>query len=195
MSESEDLTQKGTARVRTLCSSHKPYTQEEDDFLKRVYSDLNYTIEEIAASMDNRSAASVAKRAGVLKLSRAKSPNTIRANEGYRVCTYCKEEMPFSEFTKNKSKPYGIESICKSCNKVRRRVKREEKKKQELMQKFIEKNPTRICTRCNHEFETSEENFAWMISSSKFDANCRKCSAERTKEYMEKNLKEKGYRK
>ena len=37
--------------------------------------------------------------------------------EGHKCCSKCKQELPFSEFHKNKGNKNGIASSCKSCSK------------------------------------------------------------------------------
>tara|TARA_R100000388_G_C7114236_1_gene97989 strand:+ start:27 stop:470 length:444 start_codon:yes stop_codon:yes gene_type:complete len=44
-----------------------------------------------------------------------KRPTFPPAKEGHKWCTCCKQELPFSEFWKDKSKKDGYATQCKSC--------------------------------------------------------------------------------
>lgn len=38
-----------------------------------------------------------------------------------KVCPGCKQDLDFVYYHKNRSKPYGLESRCKSCEKDRKK--------------------------------------------------------------------------
>ncbi len=42
-----------------------------------------------------------------------------------KTCSKCKVEKPFSEFPKNRTKKYGLESQCKACHKAYREANKE----------------------------------------------------------------------
>ena len=46
-----------------------------------------------------------------------KRPTFPPAKEGYKWCSCCKQELPFSEFWKDKSKKDGYRTQCKSCKR------------------------------------------------------------------------------
>lgn len=51
-----------------------------------------------------------------------------------KVCTKCKEEKPLAEYYKKKSGKYGVDSICKLCEKERRKAYYDDNKEHTLQQ-------------------------------------------------------------
>jgi hypothetical protein len=170
--------------------SSRKWSTEEDDFIKRVYENIEYSVQEIAEAID-RSATAVAKRAALYGLTRNNPYVNRVTKENHRICATCKQELPFEQFKKNKNKRYGIESSCKACQKLRMLQIKEEK----IKQKITQKSPTRKCAICNNTFDLTEDNFSWNISKGAYSYYCKKCNAKKMQEKQEINYREKGFRK
>lgn len=168
----------------------KKWTQEEIDFLNRVYEDLEYSIEEIAKAIE-RTPTAVVKRAKSLGLSRNNPYVNRVTKEGHRICATCKQELPFESFVKCHRKRYGVESSCKACTKLKKLQKEEEKAKQ----KALNSSNKKTCTVCNQTFDLTEEFFSWIPSKNNFNSACKKCNAERVKLASEESYRKKGYKK
>jgi hypothetical protein len=104
--------------------------------------------------------------------------------EGYiecetSFCIKCKQTLPFKEFIKDKRKPKGIDSNCKTCN--RERLKKYDKPKTTHIQ--VEE---KVCTSCGILKPKSE----YYKNSYKIDgltSSCKFCK------YLEKKKKDKKY--
>lgn len=179
-----------TIKKRTKKHNSKRWTQEERDFIKRVYENLDYTIEEIGEAI-NRSKHAVTKEAKKLGLSRCGFYADKPAKEGHRICATCKQELSLDLFHKNKSKRFGVESSCKACQRLREITKKEEAKKK----KIIKEKPKKKCSCCNQVFDNTEEFFHWVTAQETFSSMCRKCRAKRTQQTTEENYRKKGYKK
>lgn len=119
-----------------------------------------------------------------------------------KICSTCKCQKPFSEFSKNKSKKEGINSICKSCSKIydknRRKFKGEHinKKRREtyelnktklnqIRKQYRENNKDKI-NKCKREYHNKKSksdslyrlkhNIRCIISKSLKKKNFDKCS-------------------
>ena len=175
---------------RTKKHNSTKWTQEELDFVKRVYENMEYSIQEIGDAID-RSETAVTKKARSMGLTRVNPYVNKVTKEGHRICATCKQELPFEQFTKNKRKRYGVESSCKACQRLRKLQKEEEKKKNEA----IKKTSTRVCRLCDIELSLTEENFSWNASKGAYAYYCKKCNAKKAQEASENNYREKGYKK
>lgn len=176
-----------TIRKRT---ASRKWTQEEIDFIKRVYENMEYTIEEMAQEI-NRTRVSVIKKAASLGLTRANPYVNRVTQEGHRICCTCKQELPLEQFTKAKAKRYGVESSCKACVKLKKIQKKEKQKQEEL----LKQSPTKKCKECNIEYPHTEEFFYWNASRLIYKHICKKCSVELIKKQAEENYRLKGYKK
>jgi hypothetical protein len=98
------------------------WTEEEDDFIRRVYNDTSYTREEIAEAI-NRTVPSLATRAVQLGITREAD-----VPPGMKQCGHCREILPMDadHFHKNgKSSGDGFSNRCKECvSKTNREKKR-----------------------------------------------------------------------
>ena len=67
--------------------------------------------------------------------------NVLKLVQITKVCNTCKEEKPFSEFTKNKSAPDGLQYKCSPCDKAYQVKRRLENVEQNLdYQRTYQKN-------------------------------------------------------
>ena len=60
-----------------------------------------------------------------------------------KICTKCNEFKYFNEYDKNNTRPIGVKSSCKQCNKTKKLLhyqKNKEKYKQ-CYQEFMKRNP------------------------------------------------------
>lgn len=168
----------------------RKWTQEEIDFVARVYEDMDYTVEEIAKEI-NRTRISVIKKAASLGLTRANPYVNRVTQEGHRICCTCKQELPLEQFTKARNKRYGVESSCKACVKLKKIQKKEKQKQEEI----LKTKPTKVCRECNVEYPHTEEYFYWNSSRLNYKHICKKCSVEQVKKMTEENYRTKGYKK
>lgn len=60
-----------------------------------------------------------------MALMRALSSGEIKYHEGkfYKICRCCMDYLPLEEFYSNKRYTMGVGYICKSCTKIRRRIR------------------------------------------------------------------------
>jgi hypothetical protein len=60
-----------------------------------------------------------------------------------KICTKCKEYKFLYEYDKNQTKPMGVKSACKKCNKPLKQNHYQNKKEKykKSYQEFIERNP------------------------------------------------------
>lgn len=165
------------------------WSDQELEFIDRVYEDLSYTVEEIAKEID-RTPCAVIKKAKSRGLTRYNPTITRITKEGHKICSVCKQELPLELFTKARSRALGVESACKACTKLRKIKRLEEQKKKEI----TEAKPKKVCTSCNKVYDNTEEFFSWL-SRGNFAATCKTCNAEKARALAEENYREKGYKK
>ena len=60
-----------------------------------------------------------------------------------KICTKCQQYKYLHEYDKNKTKPMGVKSACKQCNKPKQRLhyQNNKEKYKQCYQDFIERNP------------------------------------------------------
>lgn len=60
-----------------------------------------------------------------------------------KICTKCNEYKYLYEYDKNKTKPMGVKSACKKCNKPIKQLhyQNNKEKYKQAYQDFIERNP------------------------------------------------------
>ena len=116
------------------------------------------------------------------------------AEQGIKACSKCKEEKPFSEFSKCKNKAYGLHSQCKSCfrkyykdnkermnelaRKYNKKYTRENKDKiRERYKQYCQNNKEKIRERAKQYYQDNKEKFK----------EYRRENKERLKQYREEN--------
>lgn len=185
--ETNEVNYRVKNRVR---SSGDKYTKDEEDFLRRVFCDKNYSLKEIADAI-NRSETSVSKKGAAMGMKRPRTKTPESNREGHKICNACKEDLPLEAYTKNKNKRYGVEGRCKACEKIAKRKKAEDQTK-ELR---TIKKPIKKCCTCKKEYSNTEDNFSWLTRTNNFSGECRSCANERARKQVEKNYRTRGYKK
>jgi hypothetical protein len=67
--------------------------------------------------------------------------NVLKLAQFTKICNSCKEEKPFSNFTKNKAAPDGLQYKCSSCDVAYQKKRRAENPQQQLdYQRSYQKN-------------------------------------------------------
>ena len=67
--------------------------------------------------------------------------NVLKLAQFTKICNSCKEEKPFSDFTKNKAAPDGLQYKCSSCDVAYQKKRRAENPQQQLdYQRSYQKN-------------------------------------------------------
>jgi hypothetical protein len=97
------------------------WSEEEDHILIEKYGSLPN--KELMLLFNGRTVKSLIKRATKLGLVRKhKTPEERQAvlRDTHKTCPKCEENKPKEEFYKNKSKPDGLDFICKSCSQVKK---------------------------------------------------------------------------
>lgn len=120
------------------------------------------------------------------------------AEQGIKVCSKCKEEKPFNEFSKCKGNAYELNSGCRSCCKQYYQENREcflDKKKQywqenkeqlkKQMNQYQQKNKKRISEQKNQYYQENKERIKeW---SKQYYQENKKLIKERAKQYRQEN--------
>lgn len=165
-----------------MCAKIIMWSDEEDEFLKKAYPDTSVPINQIAGVL-NKSVHAVKQRASLYKIERKKS--TIFEDEQKKICPRCNLKLDFEEFNKNASKPYGISSLCRVCEKIYVRERNEASKVKRRERKEKERPDFKRCTRCKK-----------VKSISEFYTHggmCKICRNERNREIDHEQILKKGY--
>lgn len=156
------------------------WTEEEVEFLKRVYPEFDNTISEISEILGKKEYAIKikAKELGLIK----KSENEHLFAIGKKRCPKCKEIYILDDFQKNSSKLDGLSSNCKYCCSITR------KKINEKPQNNNNNNDLETLKKCNVCKEVKVKSDFYEGSG-----KCKECRKIQMKERKLKDLIEKGY--
>lgn len=69
----------------------------------------------------------------------------------YKICTTCNINKSYKEYYKNNSRPTGIQSQCKSCVNIKKKIhyQNNKEKYKQAYQNFLERNPNYFRDRKN----------------------------------------------
>ena len=90
-----------------------------------------------------------------------------------KICSSCKNELPFENFGKYKNSKDGYRGTCKSCRK-QKRVER----KQAILDNQVDPPDSKICYLCNTEKNIEEFNKS-SYSMDGYEKRCRECLCEK----------------
>ncbi len=112
------------------------------------------------------------------------------ANEALKLCNDCNKEKELICFSRNRTRPDGLKSICKDCSKIRREnYKRRFPEKDKLQQKkaatqWRKENPDKV-TNSFHRRRAREKNLPnaltvdeWEYALSYFNGCCAVCERQ-----------------
>lgn len=165
-------------RIRTSMD----WSEEEEEFLKRVYPEYDTTALEIAKTLGKKEY-SVKQKARELGLKRL-TENEHLAKMGKKRCPTCNEILPFGDFQNNKSKYDGLSSQCKACCAFTRKKKILDSKNNEEDSNSIS-TTTKQCIICK-EIKLQSDFYG-------FSNRCKECRKKQMRERKLKDLIEKGY--
>lgn len=90
------------------------WTEEEVEFLNFAYTSSEFEMSEICEAL-GRSESSIRNKAKELKLSW--NLKGERNEDGSKVCSRCKKELPLSGFYRHPKNKDGRQCYCKECDK------------------------------------------------------------------------------
>lgn len=96
--------------------------------------------------------------------------------QGIRVCSKCKRELPVSMFTKDCTNKFGLSTLCKECQKQQRKDRKPQ------IDKWLEKNQEQVKEwRKQYSRERSEEKRAYNQAN-------KEHFKQKRKEYEQQNI-------
>lgn len=120
------------------------WTIKEDEYIEKYY--LIKSDKDIANDLHNVTTGQVRSRRIELGFKKQRQTFIKEAPEGMKWCWYCSKFHPIEEFSKNKSKPDGVQDECRRAVKqmvLDRKFKNNKKKNKENLIK------EKLCVGCN----------------------------------------------
>lgn len=175
----------------------RTWTQEELQYLKRVYEDSSVSTREMEEIL-NRKVYCIREKARKLGLKRTNIKPLAYLETGEKICSRCKRVLPLSMFIKRSDCKNAYKSHCRECrslaameSKIRKRNKISEMIKNGEIDNYTP--PThKTCKDCN---EIKEIGMFYKNSSNKdgYESYCKACSKIRKEKSVLKLLQERGY--